>query len=412
MAYITREDGERFIIPSYRDVLSAKKPAILRREVMLLCSSYGEYITLTRRNIDQYEVAFSPDPGFLLGETVWSYFKRPLDLIYCEAIPNTLEAILVIVKSGIVYLDGSFPIESIPDELVIFRTQQNNFDIYIYGDVPISETPVEGKFSFDDASVRSFTVLDKPVFPTLPTVKAFQLQLATNVLKTQGIGVFPLKQILAGFVVLGLIWMAFTYVTTHKKELPQVIIRAANPYQAYLDALASPDPTQEINWLSRNLVLLNTIPGWAPVKVDYSGGTLRAAVISKGARTNLLYDWAERNHAGVNIESTGFFVTISSYTLNRVEPTTISPLDSVLTTLIDSLSYVIPGNNMQIGTSTNRGKYSERTITINFDTITTSVLDLIGQQLKNMPVILQSASINMNDNGSLTGTITIKALGN
>src|SRR5690349_14472679 len=120
MPYITREDGERFIIPSYRDVLSAKKPSLLRREVMLLSQNYGEYIALQRKNIQQYEVAFSNEPGYLLGESVWNYFKRPQDLIYCEAIPNTFEAILVIVKSGIVYLDGSFPLDVIVDELVIF----------------------------------------------------------------------------------------------------------------------------------------------------------------------------------------------------------------------------------------------------------------------------------------------------
>src|SRR3990167_80168 len=138
MPYITREDGERFIIPSYRDVLSVKKQSLLRREVLLLASNYGEYATLQRKNADQYEVAFSPDPGYLLGETVWHYFKRPRDLIYCEAIPNTAEAILVIVKGGSVYLEGSFPIDTIPEELVIFQTQQNNFEIYIHGNVPIS----------------------------------------------------------------------------------------------------------------------------------------------------------------------------------------------------------------------------------------------------------------------------------
>ena len=75
---------------------------------------------LLRKNADQYEVAFSPDPGYLFGESVWHYFKRPLDLVYCEAIPNTSEAILVIVKAGIVYLDGSFPLDSIFDEISYF----------------------------------------------------------------------------------------------------------------------------------------------------------------------------------------------------------------------------------------------------------------------------------------------------
>src|SRR5581483_6511953 len=105
-----------------------------------------------------------------------------------EAIPNTSEAILVIVKSGSVYLDGSFSIESIAEELVVFRTQQNNFEIYTYGDVPISQSSEEGKFTLDPSSVHSFQVLDKPVFPTLPLLKSCQLQLVNVALKNQGIG--------------------------------------------------------------------------------------------------------------------------------------------------------------------------------------------------------------------------------
>src|SRR6185436_11059386 len=118
----------------------------------------------------------SQESGYLLGESIWHYFKRPFDLIYCEAIPGTTEAILVIVKAGSVYLDGSFPVDSIPEELLVFRTQQNNFYIYIQGNVPISERPSPEKFSLDPSSVRSFKVLDTPVFPTLPLVKTFQLQ--------------------------------------------------------------------------------------------------------------------------------------------------------------------------------------------------------------------------------------------
>src|SRR5688572_11892417 len=105
MPYITREDGEHFVIPSYRDVLVVKQKNQLKKEILLLSQSYGEYITLQKKGGNQYEVAFSPDTGYLLGESIWYHFKRPVDLIYCEAIPNTTEAILVIVKSSSVYLD-------------------------------------------------------------------------------------------------------------------------------------------------------------------------------------------------------------------------------------------------------------------------------------------------------------------
>ena len=70
MPYITREDGERFVIPSYRDVLIAKQKSQLKKEILLLSQSYGAYITLQKKSATQYEVAFSPETGYLLGESI------------------------------------------------------------------------------------------------------------------------------------------------------------------------------------------------------------------------------------------------------------------------------------------------------------------------------------------------------
>jgi len=66
MPYIAREDGERFVIPSYRDVLSAKRANLLKKEILLLSENYGSFIALQRKNTQQYEVAFSPDTGLFL----------------------------------------------------------------------------------------------------------------------------------------------------------------------------------------------------------------------------------------------------------------------------------------------------------------------------------------------------------
>lgn len=411
MAYITREDGERFVIPSYRDVLSVKKQNLLKREMLLLSASYGEYATLQKKNADQYEVAFSPDPGYLLGETVWHHFKRPVNLVYCEAIPDSDEAILVIVKSGSVYLDGSFPIDSIPEELVVFKTQQNHFDIYLYGDVPISRTPESGKFMFDADSVKSFTLLPAPVFPTLRTVKTFQLQPVDAVLEAKGIGVFPLKKVILGIVFLGLVWTGYTFITTHKKELPRVIVGAVNPFQLYIDALTSPSPAEEIKRFDRTLALLLTAPGWYPETLVYSNGKVVAAMKTQGVRTNVLFEWAKKNNATVDILPTGFFVTFSFTQLNRFPPTQIHEVKEVVGSLIDRLSYILPGNNLALSATANKGRYSEVNLTLNVSNVSINTLDLIADQLKNLPLILSKVSVTY-DNGAISGTINLTALGN
>lgn len=410
MPYITREDGERFIIPSYRDMLSVKKKNLLKREILLLASNYGEYAALQRKNVDQYEVAFSSDPGYLLGETVWHYFNRPRDLIYCEAIPNTAEAILVIVKGGSVYLDGSFPIDTIPEELVVFQTQQNSFEIYIHGNVPISPTPEEGKFSLHSSSVKSFNILKDPVFPTLPLVKAFQLQLIETVLESQGIGVFPIKKVLIGIVIMGLLWMGWTYVETHKKSLPIVISRTINPYQGYVNALMTPNPADEIYKLTQNISLLLTMPGWYPDSIKYSNGSMSAAVLSHGARTKVLLKWANQNHVQVNVSSSGFYLTLAWPVYNRAPPSQVYSIKEVIAALIDRLSFVIPGNNLKVGKFADKGKYTEVELTINFDNVSPTTFNLIGQQLRRLPLTLSDASFKFNA-GYLSGSMVFRAFG-
>lgn len=411
MPYITREDGERFIIPSYRDVLSAKKPALLKKEVMLLSTNYGEYITLQRKNIEQYEAAFSPEPGYLLGETVWHYFKRPKDLIYCEAIPNTTEAILVIVKGGSVYLDGSFPVDSIPDELIVFRTQQNNFEIYIQGDIPLSPTPEEGKFSLDASSVKSFTVLPEPVFPTLPTIKAFQLRLVDVVLKSQGIGVLPTKKIITGLVIIAIVWAGIMYLSTNKHEIPTVFTGTVNPYEGYIMAMKTPSPTSEIEATTARIAELYTIPGWVPATLEYSSGSLKANVKSSGAKLNVLFMWAEKNNANLQIASNGIYLTLSVPQTNRPDITTISPLQQVIAEILDRISTVTPGNNLTLSPTVNRGQFLETQCTINFTNLTLDMLNFLAEQFKDLPLVLVNMRLNI-DNGTLSGVLVLKALGN
>jgi hypothetical protein len=410
MPYITREDGEHFVIPSYRDVLSAKQKSLLKKDILLLSQSYGEYITLQRKNVAQYEVAFSPDTGYLLGESIWHHFKRPLDMIYCEAIPNTTEAILVIVKSGSVYLDGSFPLDSIPEELIIFLTQQNNFEIYIYGDVPISQTPQEGKFNFEAASVKSFTVLDEPVFPTLPLLKIYQLQLVDVVLKAQGIGVFPVKKLLTGIVVLGVLYMMYSYMTSQKTEVQQVAINTVNPYQGYITALSSPAPDQEINQFINSLQALYTMPGWTVGKIDYAKGTMTAAVKTSGSKIEYLMDWAQKNNAKVNILPDGIFVEMTFTVPSRNPPANIYPLKDAIATFVDSLSSVYPGNHLQFQSSTPKGPYKDIVISLTADKVSPTVLGLMATKMKDLPFVLQKMTFTV-ENGDLSGPITIEALG-
>ncbi|HLB42956.1 MAG TPA: hypothetical protein VJN02_08965 [Gammaproteobacteria bacterium] len=410
MPYITREDGERFVIPSYREVMSAKNKSALKRDILLLSKNYGEYITIQRKSADEFEVSFSLDTGYLLGESVWYYFKRPVDFIYCEAIPNTTEAILVVVKSNAVYLDGTFPIDSISEELVVFLTQQNNFEIYIYGEVPISRAPQAGKFSFDASSVKSFTVLDKPAFSALLLLKIYQFKLVDTALKEHGIGVFPLRQILVSITIFGVLWMVYSYLTS-KPEIVEQIALKENPYQGFYSILASPDPYREMKQFLPRLERLYTMPGWTGETIKYANGSVSALVKSGGSKIASLSKWAQTNGAAIEIKSDGIYVTMAIPLANRARPQKIYSLRDVMARFIDELANIYPGNRLQMGVFSSKGVYQDVTFTITLDNVSPTMLALIGNQFKDLPFVIKKMDLNMND-GNISGSIFMEALGN
>jgi hypothetical protein len=332
-----------------------------------------------------------------------------MDMIYCETIPNTTEALLVIVKSGSVYLDGNFPLDSIPEELIIFLTQQNNFEIYTYGDVPISEAPESGKFSFESSSVKSFTILDKPVFPTLPRYKMYQLQLVDPVLKAQGIGVFPTKQILTVIIILGLAWMIWSYLTMQREEVVKPV--EVNKYQAFLTALNSPAPEKEVPALINLFRVLNTIPGWSLKEMKYANGSVTAAMISNGGTAQDLFAWGATNHISVAIKKDGMYLSTTLNLPKRPYPTKIYDLKKVMAAFIDKLAIVYPGNHLSMGDFSNRGVYTDVRFSIALDNITPLVLQLIGKQFEDLPFVLRDITLTAQAGSTINGLITIEALG-
>ncbi len=408
MSYITRSDGEHFVIPSYRDVLSSERKSQLKKEIVALSQNYGEYITMQRKNALQYEIAFSPDTGYLLGESIWHHFKRPLDMIYCEAIPNTSEAILVIVKAGSVYLDGSFGLDNIPEELIVFLTQQNHFEIYTYGDVPLTEHPTEGKFSFEEKAVKSFTVLDKPAFSEVALLKQYRLQLVDAALKANGIGSLPVKQLLT-FVALGaLAYFAWVHFTTPTPE--QVQQAAADPYQPYYDALSQPAPAAQINAAIDQLMKCFSIPGWQVTGLTYANGVASFSVQSVGSTMQVLFEWANQHNAKIELTAEAINVTSRFNLPSEMPKKVIYPTAQIIGALVDRMKKVYPGNVLKLDVTASKSIYNDTPIKIAIDAATPAVIKMIANQLQGLPIVLQGMKMDVKD-GVLNGSISIDVLG-
>ena len=393
MPYITRDDNEHFVIPSYRDVLTAKQKSVIKTDVTALSHSYGELITMQRKGPEEYEVAFSSDTGYLFGETVWHHFDKPQDMIFCETVPHTTEALLVIVKNGSVYLDGSFPIDSISEELVVFLTQQNDFEVFVNGDVPLSETPEDGKFSFDPDSIKAFTVLDEPVLNSLPLIKAYHFQALEVVLKEHGIGTLHILPIIAVGAIIGV--GLLIYLVTLALEKPKELPMEKNPYKGYVDAIASPAPEKALHALVNQVRLIHTAPGWIVNSIKLSGTSTTASAVSAGANLSTLIAWCDQNKVKWTVDSRGMQLSLRSQIKSRPKPKQIYSSNEVMAILVDRLLSVNPGNRVKIGRSKSVGPYKNTQISVSLDKITPVLLSLVADQLVDLPLRLDKVQLTM-----------------
>ena len=245
----------------------------------------------------------------------------------------------------------------------------------------------------------------------MPLLKQYQLQLVDVVLKTHGIGVFPTKKLITALVSVGLVWMLWSYITAQAPQPPPPPQQALSPYATYNQMLASPAPDEEIKGMLAKLNLLFSLPGWTVKAIDYSNGTLLANVTSGGTKAETLLAWAHAVGATFGVKNTGFVVIFNVPLTNRPVPTNIYPIRNIIAILIDRLSNVIPGNNMQLGEFKNQDVFNNATLTIAATAVTPVVLAMIGEQLKDLPLVLKHVTMS-NTNGTLSGSIEIEVLGN
>jgi hypothetical protein len=211
------------------------------------------------------------------------------------------------------------------------------------------------------------------------------------------------------FGVVALAWMLWSYLTTEKviqvEAAPEV-----NPYQAYNATLATPAPDIEMNEFINATKLFFAMPGWTPVHFAYAKGTISAAVQSSGGSTQDLFQWATDHNATLNIQQDGVFIVMSTRMPSRVLPKTIYPVKQVIGTLVDKIAIIYPGNNLKLDAFDNKGVFTDVTITISVTSVSPTVVALIGNQFKDLPVALQSVALDV-ENGNFSGTIIIHALG-
>jgi hypothetical protein len=414
MPILKRDDGIQFAIHAYRELLEPRKTSLLRNEVRMLAQNHGEYVRLFTQPSGQIEAVFSRDPGFLLGEAIWQHFSKPSDLIYCEALPEGHFAIVVVVRGGSVYLDTKIPYSNIPDEFASLVTGANRYDIYVYGDVPVSPKKERGKFSFDATQVKSFTRLEQSVFKNLVVDENLQLQPLEFALRAQKIGKkFPITWLVSIIIFFALVGWLHHYLSVPKVAPPPSATtqQQVDPFAGYKTALSTPAPEKQIAELASDITTTYMMPGWETTGVTFAGSAYTIRVISIGGPIAALNEWARSHNMNMSIDSQGATLTMTSNLQNRDLPTTIYPLRQVLYTVIDRIDQVLAIPSVTLGTQTFTPGYQAAPITVQFSDISPSVLTLIGRQVADLPIQLNTAQITIS-HGLLSGSLQLTILGN
>lgn len=400
MPILLREDGAQFVIPSYRDILSTKQRSQLKRNILSLSENYGAYICLLRKG-EVYELAFANEPGYLLGESIWHQLNRPLDMIYCEAIGND-EAIFVIVKAGSVYLDGKFNLDNITEELIILQTQPNTYDVFCFGDVPITK-------SNHANIIKSYNELNEPIFPQLILVNAFQLLPVAIALKQAQIGTISTQKIL---MITTIIIIAFgIYLTTRTSAPPVTQSSTIDIYANYYATLATPSVEDQLQECADVLTSMSHLPGWQMNQLHYRDRLISVDVSSLGDKVSGLNHWAQANQYQLTLARNGFSLVRQLNLTSRPALKKIYYINDVVGTLIDRLQTVYPGNNYNLAEINHKIGYSSVDMSIHVEKINSLVLALIAKQFKGLPVILNAAEFTINNDQSYSGNLNIQTLG-
>jgi len=421
MPQIERHDGVPFVVYTYREIVTAKKYSLLVRELQMLAREHGNFARFYIFPDGDLEAVFSREPGYLLGENIWTHFGNPADLIYCEALSDGENALLVVVRDGSVYLDAELPITNLLDEFINLIGSENQYEIYVYGDIPLAKTATEEQFAFEPGMVKNFTELTTPVYPSLSTdetLKLIPINAAIKELPSQPVSYAKYIIVFVLLVLIGYgVWHTLsTPPPTTVSKAPEKTVKAPktqNPYEGYYTALETPAPSEQLKAFLSQIKELLTVPGWTPVSMvlneDQTQSTYKLDGV--GGDTSLLLSWVKRNNANLSVQEGKATIVYPLNIKNRISPANIYNLRDTVSILYDGLHKIFPGANMTIGETKKVGAYNISTIAFSFDSVSMQILDLLADELQGFPVVIKQFSLSNIDHGIVSGNIELEVLG-
>lgn len=418
MTVITRPDGIKFVINSYREEVNVKKTALLKKELRALSNIHGKFAKFFYKDDKQrIEAVFSTEAGYLLGSSIWFHYGLQIpNLIYCEALPESDKALLVIVHEYRVYLETELPKANVITELasLLLLGDKSKFVIYISGDVPIAEQPTDGKFAFDSSMLESFQILDTPLYPTLEPDVENLLRPIEDAIRALNLPTAYTLPIIIGVCVLA--FVGYLWKKAHPTEVAQLtpIIEVShqNPYAGLQSALSTPAPTQIILDLTNQLDHLLAMPGWQVTTIILDKqANVTVYLISSGEKFSTLLNWGMREGYAIQPTTTGATLTKSLHLENRIaEEDSFSSAIGAYTNLYDSMNKLFPYSALSMNKIKSFSAYKQYDLTITLTNTSPGLLRQLAQVFSQQPITITSMKLALTS-GLISGTIQFSILG-
>jgi len=413
MSVIERKDGARFALYTYRDILFSSKFSAFRQEVSELQKENGQYVRFFELGKGEIEVVFSNDQGYLLAECVNNHFGNPVNMIFCEQIEDQENAILIVIKNGMVFLDALLPITMLIDEFVSIGTSQDiKFDIYIHGDIPLATKPSDEKFAFTPELVQSFNYLESPVFPQIIPDPQFELFTVYELSLSKS----KLPKYVAGVIIIFFVFflcyeLLKPAAPPPPPPPPPPQPKVVDPYTQYKSVLTTPAPSQLITDFNFQVQRFMTIPGWTLTTISLSNQQVNARLKLGGGSADILLMWLKQQHK-VNLRVDGGSAELETQlnASNRQPPSKIYPIKTIVANMYDRIRVVVDSSNIKIQSSQKRNNFVETQMSINIDSVTPSIIDFLAKEFVAMPINLDSVKFNLND-GLISGSIQFTVVG-
>lgn len=406
MTILTRNDGIEFVMQAYREIIENGNKTALAQKVHVLAEQHGRFVRLFKKEKHYYEAVFSNEAGYLLGESVKHYFYQAQNLIFCEALENEIDLLLVVVRDGEVYLDAIVNKISLRQELRLLISDRYQYQIFTHGAVPMLDDPI-----LPPEKIISFENLSDPLLPRLPTLKNLQLVPVELALKTQCNSSTNQSLI---YLIISLLALSgglilYNINTGLQKKQAQSVL--ADPYSQFNTALSSAEPHAQLIELMKTIELLYTIPGWQLQSINFSNNHYSVQLKNNQGDLTQISQWSDFNNFTYTQNNNQPTLTSLSHVPSRLPPKTISNEAALVEAITEPLRALLGAQAISIENTYTSGLAKQTTVTLNITQATPKILDIIGQLLENQPVTIENANFN-NKDLTINGRIQFSIWGN